>query len=78
MLVTRRLKMHGYNNEDAAWQRLQDLQREMENSRLTASSMPQELVGTLRKLAARAWLLAGLAAARPPRRHAARHKSQLS
>ena len=70
--------MYGYNNEDAAWQRLQDLQREMENSRLMASSMPQEVVGALRKLAARAWLLAGLAAARPPRRHSARHKSQLS
>jgi hypothetical protein len=50
----------------------------MENSRLMASSMPQEVAVTLRKLAARAWLLAGLAAARPPRWHAARHKSQLS
>jgi hypothetical protein len=70
--------MYRYNNEDAAWQRLQDLQREMENSRLMASSRPQAVAGTLRKLAARAWLLAGLAAARPPRRHAARHENQLS
>ena len=70
--------MYGYSNEDAAWQRLQDLQREMENSRLMASSQPKAVAGTLRKLAARAWLLAGLAAARPPRRHAARRESQLS
>jgi hypothetical protein len=71
------MKMYGYDNEDAAWQRLQDLQREMENSRLLASR-PQEVVGMLRKLAARAWLLAGLAAARPPRRRAHRHEGQLS
>jgi hypothetical protein len=69
--------MYGYHNEDAAWERLQDLQREMENSRLMASR-PQEVMGTLRKLAARAWLLAGLASARPPRRRAPRHESQLS
>jgi hypothetical protein len=69
--------MDRYTNEDAAWQRLQDLQREMENSRLIANR-PQAVVGTLRKLAERAWLLAGLAAARPPRRHVARHESQPS
>ncbi|HEX7263804.1 MAG TPA: hypothetical protein VF383_06470 [Candidatus Dormibacteraeota bacterium] len=69
--------MYGYDHEDAAWQRLQDLQREMENSRLMAAK-PEQVVGTLRKLGARAWLLAGLAAARPPRRRAHRHERQLS
>jgi hypothetical protein len=57
-----------YMNEDAAWQRLQDLQREMENSRLMAAGQPQAAMATLRKLSARVWLLAGLAARRPPRR----------
>ena len=31
--------MYGYSNEDAAWQRLTDLQREMENSRLLADGL---------------------------------------
>jgi hypothetical protein len=61
--------MHNpYTNEDAAWQRLQDIQREMENRRLTAAGQPNATFGTMRQLAARAWLLAGLAAKRPPRR----------
>jgi hypothetical protein len=73
-IVRRRLKMYQYNDEDAAWRRLQDLQREMENSRLMANR-PEAVMGMLRKFAARAWLLAGLAAARPPRRHVPRHES---
>ncbi len=32
--------MYPYLNEDAAWQRLKDLQREMENSRLMAEHGP--------------------------------------
>ena len=31
--------MHEYYNEDVAFERLKDLQREMENSRLTAGSL---------------------------------------
>jgi hypothetical protein len=59
--------MHPYMNEDVMFERLKDLQREMENSRLTAGSLAG--VGTLvRNLSARAWCLAGLAMRRPPRR----------
>jgi hypothetical protein len=63
--------MHQYMNEDEAWQRLQDIQREMENRHLTAAGQPHATFETLRRLAARAWLLAGLAAMRPPRRRPA-------
>jgi len=62
------MKMYPYINEDAAWQRLQDLQREMENSRMIAASQPRVALETLGRLAARVWLVAGLAARRPPRR----------
>ena len=59
--------MYPYMNEDAAFERLKDLQREMENSRLIAGSAPDP--GRLiRNLAARAWWIAGLATRRPPRR----------
>lgn len=60
--------MHPYMNEDAAWRRLQDLQREMDNSRLMAVGQPEATLATIRRLATRVWLLAGLAANRPPRR----------
>lgn len=63
--------MYPYMNEDAAWQRLQDIQREMENSRLMAAGQPDATLQTLKRLAARAWLLAGLASTRPPRRRPA-------
>jgi hypothetical protein len=59
-------KMYPYMNEDAAFERLKDLQREMENSRLVATSMPS-FGSMLRNLAARAWWLGGLAMGRPPR-----------
>ncbi len=52
--------MYPFMNEDVAFERLKDLQREMENSRLT-----------VRNLTARAWGLAGLAMLRPPRRRPA-------
>ncbi len=32
--------MYPFMNEDAAWQRLQDTQREIENSRLMAEGQP--------------------------------------
>lgn len=59
--------MYPYMNEDAAWQRLIDMQREMENSRLWAgeSAHVLKVVGAL---ARRLWVLAGLAMRRPPRR----------
>jgi hypothetical protein len=63
--------MYPYMNEDAAWQRLQDIQREMENRRLVATGRRHITVDVLRQLAVRAWLLAGLAAMRPPRRRRA-------
>ncbi|HYM97028.1 MAG TPA: hypothetical protein VET26_07000 [Candidatus Sulfotelmatobacter sp.] len=55
-----------YQNYDVAWQRLKDLQLEMENSRLSGSGLERLLRGT-RVLAARAWHLAGIAMQRPPR-----------
>jgi hypothetical protein len=62
--------VYPYMNEDAAWQRLKDLQREMENSRQMAQSRPWAAVVALGRLGARVWLLAGMAAQRPPRRTA--------
>ncbi|HSS62604.1 MAG TPA: hypothetical protein VLK30_14210 [Candidatus Limnocylindrales bacterium] len=63
--------MNSYVNEDVMWQRLKDIQREAENRRLAGSTVS----GALRlvaMLAERAWLLAGLAMRRPPRRSPAR------
>ena len=59
--------MYSQMNEDAVWQHLQDLQREMENSRLMAQATA-DFGKKFRILAARVWLLAGLAMQRPPRR----------
>jgi hypothetical protein len=58
--------MNPYVNEDVMWQRLKDMQLEAENRRLLGNS--PGLFALLRFLAGRAWLLAGLAARRPPRR----------
>ena len=60
--------MYGYNNEDAAWQRLIDIQREMENSRIWAADS-SNLVKRAAQLAERVWILGGLAMRRAPRRH---------
>lgn len=63
--------MHQFDNEDVAWQRLQDIQREMENSRLLATyGLPRTgyLLGLLGK---RIWWIAGIAMRRTPRRHPA-------
>jgi hypothetical protein len=38
--IWRRTRMNPYADEDVAWQRIQDLQREMENSRLLAAGYP--------------------------------------
>lgn len=55
-------------NEDVAWQHLQDLQREVENSRLMTERQPGVAVEALKRLGARALHLAGAAAWRAPRR----------
>jgi hypothetical protein len=59
--------MYNYANEDAAWDRLIDMQREMENSRLWADRSGS-LLTRLALLAERAWILGGLAMRRAPRR----------
>jgi hypothetical protein len=61
--------VYPYMNEDAAWQRLKDLQQEMENSRLMASGGWPDVLSTARRLLARVWAIGGLATARAPRRH---------
>jgi hypothetical protein len=63
--------MYQYTNEDVAFERLKDLQREMENSRMAANSLAG-LGALIRNLAARAWWLAGLAMRRAPRRRPGR------
>ena len=59
--------MYGYGNEDAAWQRLVDIQREMENSKIWATDS-SNLFKLAAQLAERAWVLGGLAMRRAPRR----------
>ena len=59
--------MYPYMNEDAAFERLKDVQREMENSRLLAAGTSQAF-GLAVAFAKRAWILAGLAMRRAPRR----------
>jgi len=58
--------MYPYMNEDAAFERLKDLQREMENSRLIAGSTPS-LGRVLRNVVENARWLGGLATRRAPR-----------
>jgi hypothetical protein len=59
-------EMNPYANEDAAWQRLQDMQRERENRSLWSDGAPSPL-DVAEHLVMRAWHLAGLAARRAPR-----------
>ncbi len=68
--------MQPFMNEDAAWQRLQDIQREMENRRLMAAGQPGTALEFVIWLAARAWHLARLAAMRPPRYAPMRHDGE--
>lgn len=58
--------MYPYMNEDVAWQRLLDLQREMENSRLLAQNGPPAVARLAQYLGGRIWRL--VAARRPVRR----------
>ena len=57
--------MYPYMNEDVAWQRLLDLQREMENSRLLAERGLPALADLARSLVASIWAV--LRIARPAR-----------
>ena len=45
--------MHQYTNEDLGWLRLQDMQREAENQRLTGGGRPTGMLQTLRQMLAR-------------------------
>jgi len=60
--------MNPYVNEDVMWQRLKDLQMEAENRRLYGPRTAGAL-DVLRLLGRGAWLLAGLAMRRAPRRN---------
>ena len=55
-------------NEDVMWERLKDIQQEVENSRLREPRLWPELWRVARLLGRRGWLLAGLASRRAPRR----------
>jgi hypothetical protein len=63
--------MYGRQQEDVAWTRLKDMQREMENSRLYGERLGPSTLRALWTLVERAWWLAGLAHRRAPRRSAA-------
>lgn len=60
--------MNSYADEDVMWQRLKDVQLEAENRRLMRAENGRSGWALVRILGARAWLLAGLAMRRPPRR----------
>ena len=64
--------MNPYANEDVMWERLKDIQREAENSRLFVQSTLPRLAQIAALFARRAWWLAGLAIRRAPRRSALR------
>ena len=51
--------MNPYVNEDVAWQRMKDLQREMENSRLLASAVLPAWAGAAGRVLALGRRLAG-------------------
>ncbi|MGH7760995.1 MAG: hypothetical protein ACREOY_06210 [Candidatus Dormibacteraceae bacterium] len=58
--------MYPYRNEDVAFERLKDLQREMENSRLVGDSLAG-FGRVVRNLPVRARRIAGVAIRRVPR-----------
>jgi hypothetical protein len=61
-------QMNPNMNEDVMWERLKDLQLEAENSRVSRPRPVPAAWHGARLLGERAWLLAGLAARRAPRR----------
>jgi hypothetical protein len=64
--------MNPYANEEVMWQRLKDMQREAENSRLFVQGTLPGLAHMAALFARRAWWLGGLAIRRAPRRSALR------
>lgn len=60
--------MNPYMNEDVMWQRLKDIQREVENRRLVGPRSLPSAWDLTKLLGKRVWLIAGLAMRRPPRR----------
>ena len=60
--------MNSFMNEDVMWARLKDMQLEAENSRLGRPRLVPAMWHSAALLGHRAWLLAGLAARRAPRR----------
>jgi hypothetical protein len=58
--------MYPYFNEEVAWQRLQDVQREMENTRLMAQHGPTAVAHLARYIGGRVWGL--VVSVRPVRR----------
>jgi hypothetical protein len=60
--------MNPYANEEIMWQRLKDMQREAENSRLFVQGTVPRLANMAALLGRRAWWLSGLAIRRAPRR----------
>ena len=64
--------MNSRMNEELAWLRVRDAQREVENRRLMAAGGSPDGLRLLRLLGRRVWWLAGLAMQRPPRRHPTR------
>ena len=63
--------MNSFANEDVMWERLKDIQMEAENARMRGPRLGPASLRLARLLAHRAWLVAGLAARRAPRRHRA-------
>ena len=63
--------MNPYTNEDMMWERLKDMQREMENRRLYGPARTPTLGELMSLLGKRIWWIAGLATRRAPRRHPA-------
>jgi hypothetical protein len=61
--------MNPYTNEDLMWERLKDMQREMENRRLYGPGRNPTVGELAALLGKRIWWIAGLATRRPPRRH---------
>jgi hypothetical protein len=49
-IVTRRLEMHQHIDQDAAWLRVQDVQREAENRRLWAGEHRSALIVAIKRL----------------------------
>ncbi len=63
--------MNQFMNEDLMWERLKDIQREIENHRLEEPAARRTALRVARLLGERVWWLAGLAARGAPRPNSA-------